>query len=467
MKFLDESGLEYLWGKIQNYSDAAASNAVDGLFVGNTSKINATYLPSYVDDVIEFDGYEDHTGETGFNPQANSVPSGTQFKIVYDKGNKQFYGKVEGDPAVYYYFWPETEDKAKYTEDFNNNGKGDKGKIYVDASTNKQYRWAGQDAGLVELSTASAVYYPANSNLTTVSKLGDIAANTSAQTLSGKTISQILDDILFVTDVPGVTAASKGAITLTGHTNGEVILEGTPMAAISGLNFSVNQAKTTKSYVADGNGGYTSDNNKITLTENDGSLSKTVKKDDVTTTVSGDFSEGIYKYEATQDIKAIANLKYLDNKGGEHTYSPSTTSFTGTFTINVTKPVYSNGALGSEADKSNNTNTIAALDSNTTAHTVNIISDNSSVIIRFPSEHINGTLVARETFEFPNTKEIVKVQAWNPMVDGGTWEDQSSSSYTTAGTPVHTNFVNWQTNLGTNYLGPRTVKFILKNETTN
>lgn len=83
MKFLDYEGVKYLWGKITSYvKDAVSEVSTDGIgavsasqigvaggvaSLDTTGKVPSSQLPSYVDDVLEYNGTSNFpsTGETG------------------------------------------------------------------------------------------------------------------------------------------------------------------------------------------------------------------------------------------------------------------------------------------------------------------------------------------------------------------------------------------------------------------
>lgn len=58
-KFLDSTGVGYLWGKTKEAINEAAGKCVP---VGADGKIASKYLPSYVDDVVEIKGFNETTG---------------------------------------------------------------------------------------------------------------------------------------------------------------------------------------------------------------------------------------------------------------------------------------------------------------------------------------------------------------------------------------------------------------------
>lgn len=142
IKFLDKAGLTYFMGKIKSELDKKAS-------LGDSGKVPASQLPSYVDDVVEFNGIVE-----GITINPTSTPS-TTGSVVFDKTTKNFaFGVQEGlsSQVTYYINWADREAYenvedgvyAPYT-----------GKIYVDVTTNKTYRWSG--SALVEIGGGSGI----------------------------------------------------------------------------------------------------------------------------------------------------------------------------------------------------------------------------------------------------------------------------------------------------------------------
>lgn len=191
--FLNLEGLTHFWGKVKSYIDTSVSNAKTtvGNYTINNKKIStnptisksdvglsnvtndaqvkrsemgkangvptldenvkipSNFLPSYVDDVLEYSG-----NVSGISVQLQST--GDPVSVHFDTTNKVFVAKDAN--SKYYMAWSTKEDVAG-SDNFGTSGsKGvtpSTGKIYVDMATNKTYRWSG--SGLTEISASLAL----------------------------------------------------------------------------------------------------------------------------------------------------------------------------------------------------------------------------------------------------------------------------------------------------------------------
>lgn len=192
--FLDLTGLTRFWSKAKSYIDSAISSAkttvgnytVNGkkistnptisksdVGLGNVTndaqvkrsemgkangvatldenvKIPSEYLPSYVDDVLEYKG-----NVSGVTIQTASTTA--PVSVHFDTTKKAFVAKDAS--AKYYSSWPE-KSGIPASEAFGTLGGTEgviptAGKIYVDTATNKTYRWSG--SGLAEISASLAL----------------------------------------------------------------------------------------------------------------------------------------------------------------------------------------------------------------------------------------------------------------------------------------------------------------------
>lgn len=105
-------------------------------------KVPAAHLPSYVDDVIEFD-----STVTGITAQQSSSPKNStdvNCKVIYNKDNNLFVLAIttEEEPATttYYADWADADTFGTASS----NGRVPvSGKVYIDNSDNITYRWSG------------------------------------------------------------------------------------------------------------------------------------------------------------------------------------------------------------------------------------------------------------------------------------------------------------------------------------
>lgn len=181
-KYVNEVGLGHLAGKIRAALDEKQAKGdyvqlVDG-------KVPSRMLPAYVDDVVEFGGMPDK----GIKILQNSTADWT--KVIYDSGTKRFYAtkgvEVEDSTALVpggtakpkllevYDNWTERENFQELTTNVPYSGK-----IYIDTTGNKQYRWSGSE--LVEISSGGVVLgetdstaYPGNKGAANAEKIEGI-----------------------------------------------------------------------------------------------------------------------------------------------------------------------------------------------------------------------------------------------------------------------------------------------------
>lgn len=191
--FLDLTGLTRFWSKAKSYIDSAISSAkttvgnytvngkkistnptisksdvglsnvtndaqVKRIEMGKANgvatldenvKIPSEYLPSYVDDVLEYKG-----NVSGVTIQTASTVA--PVSVHFNTTKKTFVAKDAS--AKYYSSWPE-KSGIPAAENFGtpsaNGVTPTVGKIYVDTATNKTYRWSG--SGLAEISASLAL----------------------------------------------------------------------------------------------------------------------------------------------------------------------------------------------------------------------------------------------------------------------------------------------------------------------
>lgn len=180
-KYLNQEGLEHLVVKIKSALKGKQDSGdylklVDG-------KVPASVLPTYVDDVVEFNGMP----TLGIKVLLNSVA--VDYTVVYDSNRNRFYatkGNVVEDDQILgiggtkpkllevYENW----DKRENYQDLTTNVPY-AGKIYVDVVNNKQYRWSGTQ--LVEIASSGVTLgetestaYPGNKGAENAEKIDGI-----------------------------------------------------------------------------------------------------------------------------------------------------------------------------------------------------------------------------------------------------------------------------------------------------
>lgn len=172
-KYLDSTGLKHVWDKMSEKTNNAKSAAIEAAknytdeqinssnLLGENGKIDSQYLPSYVDDVVEFHECKDVPSIE------NQTSIAADAKIVYDTNTKSFVAQVganaqgglgQSGETKYYSNWSGAEQWGE--ESVVGGGKKPmKGKIYVETGaddTNNVYRYAGEEAGLVLITNADS-----------------------------------------------------------------------------------------------------------------------------------------------------------------------------------------------------------------------------------------------------------------------------------------------------------------------
>ena len=209
-KYLNDTGLEHLVSKVKSaLSEKQAKGDYAQLVNG---KVPSGMLPAYVDDVVEFGGMPDK----GIKILQNSTAEWT--KVIYDSNTKKFYAtkgvEVEDSTALVpggtakpkllevYDNWTERENFQELTTNVPYSGK-----IYIDTTGNKQYRWSGSE--LVEISSGGVVLgetdstaYPGNKGAANAEKIegilkGDLPLASLSITPSWKAYTQTGEALTF------------------------------------------------------------------------------------------------------------------------------------------------------------------------------------------------------------------------------------------------------------------------------
>lgn len=155
-KFLDKEGLSHLWGKVKQNTQDAVSAAKDEIAEGyvplnDVGKIDAGYMPSYVDDVLEYSGVI--LAVVGSTTTVPDTSVAKDFTVKYFPAVGHFV--AEDSNGGLHSNW---SGAAGQWGDAPAPGKGyapQAGKIYVNLADNKTYRWGGTE--LVEISASLAL----------------------------------------------------------------------------------------------------------------------------------------------------------------------------------------------------------------------------------------------------------------------------------------------------------------------
>nr|DAI85503.1 MAG TPA: hypothetical protein [Caudoviricetes sp.] len=209
-KYLNDTGLEHLVSKVKSaLSEKQAKGDYAQLVNG---KVPSGMLPAYVDDVVEFGGMPDK----GIKILQNSTAEWT--KVIYDSNTKKFYAtkgvEVEDSSAL----TPEGTAKPKLLEVYDNWTERENfqelttivpysGKIYIDTTGNKQYRWSGSElveisSGGVALGETDSTAYPGNKGAANAEKIegilkGDLPLASLSITPSWKAYTQTGEALTF------------------------------------------------------------------------------------------------------------------------------------------------------------------------------------------------------------------------------------------------------------------------------
>lgn len=194
-KYLDKTGLEELVKKTKeaiSAGDAEVTKQLDAFkgTVGKPSgiaplnsnnKVPSEYLPSYVDDIKEFDGVLSNAVSLDLGDAVDPQ------KILLSV-DKKFIAL--GTDNKYHIFWHYSTDGDNVTNGYKTYGvpQGNgvapvSDKIYVNKSDNKIYRWSGTD--MVEISSSlalgetSSTAYAGDKGAATTTKVNNHIANTS------------------------------------------------------------------------------------------------------------------------------------------------------------------------------------------------------------------------------------------------------------------------------------------------
>ena len=127
--------------------------------LGDDAKIPATYLPGFVDDVIEFAEIVENVTVQQSSTMLKSTDNGC--KVVYDKTNEVFILSLDNgeNSYLYYNLWA---DFQTWGNPFTVYGcTPQAGKVYVDKNKNITYRWSGST--LVAIGSDLALGYTESS----------------------------------------------------------------------------------------------------------------------------------------------------------------------------------------------------------------------------------------------------------------------------------------------------------------
>lgn len=212
-KFLDETGLTTLWSKIKTADENVASAANSAL----TTSINGVNNKiSNINAKID----------NGTVYAANRDGSGNIINTTYIKTNQM--GVAKGVATLDDNGLVPSSQLPSYVDDvleYNSLSvfpqSGETGKIYVDLSTNKTYRWSGSTYVVISdtlaLGTTASTAYPGSSGLSLEFRIDDLNDEIKAKAdLNGSLIDDFSASSLKVVDRIAFTDSSSGNIYATG-----------------------------------------------------------------------------------------------------------------------------------------------------------------------------------------------------------------------------------------------------------
>lgn len=484
-EFLDKVGtrkvVELLMRRIKS-AEGRCLSATDGTVVKTVNgKIPSEKLPSYIDDILEFDRFYNfgekvaEATEEGLTVpiKSNIAPaSGVSFEIVFDESSDSFYAlTTSGSQTTLHSTW-NTAGTNWQDQSANVNGENvtyvpvtapATGKLYFASETEKLYRWvpaaSGTGGTMLDI-TSKTIYNSAiDSEEVTSVTLGNLPAGTTAESLKSMTISEILDTILFSDDQPIISPLYNASLSLAGaYTGGGsgVVLIGSPApteSGITGINdgqpgISATVTRRQSNYKTPGTNTYpyligAISNKQVTVKKpgdnNYGSL------------VDKLLLAGKYTYKLTADY--AAGDKLYTKRGNEVKASPISAGSIEekTASVIVTYPMYTNGekdtstnaslisdGIGAKAQANKNHTLDSITETPTTQLIVDVVSvanNKKGVVINYPLTTDNG-----------NKKQLLVPQVLLPAVDstknpggkgfvdyidaGGNWVKLDSDWYT-------------------------------------
>lgn len=243
-------------------------------------------------------------------------------------------------------------------------------------------------------------------DLTVPNNIGGLKAGKSAKELKTKSISQILDDILFPELQPSVTAPSASISLKSGFSNGQILEVGSN-APVNPTNFTTGYSQGSSRVVGQvekKRGGVLISGSSF-IYYNTPSTTTLPSK-----VVLGTMS---YKYRAAYQQGEVC----ITSKGNKASLTPNPlpagTVDSGAVTIYGTYPFFCNGANASSSSQD------TAFPSAMSDIKLPLVTWTTTLIgAKFASEASTGT---RITFDFPSAKRVTKVEFMNTV--SGKWEN--------------------------------------------
>lgn len=337
-------------------------------------------------------------------------------KVQFYKGLREKYDTLDSKVGIIYFA---TDEGVIIVEDqvygFNESlYKLVKDVTYADGQLTVQYSDDTEEV-IHDLNQLKKYESAMPDDLTVPNAIGGIAKGTTAESLKAKTVSQVLDDLLFPEVQPTVGNPSASISFKSGFSSNGIYEVGA-VAPAAATNFTTGFNRGTVTCP-----GKPNQNRAGVLKAGEsfiyygGSTSNKTLPEKI---VLGSMQ---YNYQAAHE----QGDTLVTSKGNKATVSPNPlpagTVNSGSITIYGTYPYFCNGAAASNSEQDNN------LPLAVTADTKLPLQKWTDTLVgaKFASEAATGT---RLVFEFPSTKKVTKVEFMNTV--SGKWE--AFSGYTTS-----------------------------------
>ena len=254
-------------------------------------------------------------------------------------------------------------------------------------------------------------------SLTVPTSIGGLKAGKSAKELKTKSISQILDDILFPELQPTIVAPSASIAFKAGFSNGQILEKGAT-APVNPDNFTTGYSQGSSKVV-----GQADKKRGGVLVPGGSFIFYGGNPETKTLPAKVELGTMSYKYRASYQ----QGEECITSKGNKASVVPNPlpagTVDSGAITVHGTLPYFSNGLTASSTAQ--DTSYPGAM---TDAKLPLVKWETTLIGAKFASEATTGT---RITFDFPSTKRVTKVEFMNTV--SGKWENFAGFSTASLG----------------------------------
>lgn len=278
--------------------------------------------------------------------------------------------------------------------------------------------------GIIRLSLDMKFKSAMPDDLTVPTAIGGVAAGTTAESLKGKTVDQVLDDILFPELNPTVIAPSASITLKSPFSNNQILEVGANAPQAGDLNTGFNQGKGTVAGQPEKKraGALDSANSFIYFGGNESTktLPEKVTLGQMTYNYKAAYAEGETLVTSKGNIATKdANGTTIQNPLAAGSVKSGSVQVFGTY------PYFCNGASASATNQDSNLPSAVTPDTKLPLQKWT----DTQVGAKFASEASTGT---RLEFYFPSTKQVTKVEFMNTV--SGKWENFAGYITEDAGT---------------------------------